>query len=466
VTGGTSGGDRDDLRRPFWTRQRVAEALAAHAGGALPNGSGALAGICTDTRAIRAGDCFVALIGERFDAHAFLAAAVAGGAAALVVSRAQPAVGLGVPVYAVADTLAALGALARYRRRAWGEPVIAVAGSNGKTTTKELIRSALSSVLEVHATAGNQNNLVGVPLTLLDIPDAADVAVVELGINVPGEMARLRAIAEPSIAVMTCIAEEHLEGLGSLDGVLREESLVFDGVSIAVVPTSQPEVAAAARGRVRRVVTAGLDDGDVHAARWGIDADGQGWIELDGATVRPPVRGVHSLRNAMLAFAAASECGVSPADAARGMAGACIPSMRLGWEPLGTATLVNDAYNASPASMRAALELLDGLGGGRQRVAVLGPMLELGTHSARLHEEIGRRALGTRVDVIAAIGEMADALRAAAPGDSRLVLAADIETLWPKLAPRLSRDAIVLLKASRGVRLERLVPLLAAWATR
>jgi len=410
----------------------------------------------------------VALAGEHFDAHEFLRDAVKAGAGAVVVSRPGAAAGLGVPAYVVADTLVALGALANYRRRAWGRrgPVIAIAGSNGKTTTKELTRSALASRLEVHATSGNLNNLVGVPLTLLALPDAADVVVVELGMNVPGEMTRLRAIAEPTITVITCIAEEHLEGLGSLEGVMREESIALDGAQIGVVPASQPDVVAVARGKVRRVVTAGLGEGDVCASRWGTSPDGGGWLELDGITVRPPVPGAHNLRNAMLAMAVARECGIPVADAARGIEAAVIPPMRMAWGSLGTATLINDAYNASPASMRASLDVLAGLEGTRQRVAVLGTMRELGTHAVRLHDEIARYALASPIEVIAAIGEMATALVAAAPNDPRLVLGDDLDALWPRLEPRLARDAIVLLKASRGVRLERLVPLLTAWATR
>ncbi|HEX6535397.1 MAG TPA: UDP-N-acetylmuramoyl-tripeptide--D-alanyl-D-alanine ligase [Gemmatimonadaceae bacterium] len=450
----------------FWTLDRLAAALAPCASGALPRGAAPLAGICTDTRAITPGACFVALVGERFDAHDFLAEAVAGGAAALVLSRPERGAALGVPVFGVHDTLVALGALARYRRRAWGGPVIGIGGSNGKTTTKELTRAALGARLTVHATEGNLNNLVGVPLTVLAIPDHADVAVVEMGMNVPGEMARLRAIAEPDVAVVTCIAEEHLEGLGSLEGVMREESIVFDGATVAITPAVQPEVGAAAAGRARRVVQAGLDGGDVRAAGWGLDSDGLGWIELDGATVRPPVRGAHNLRNAMLALAVARECGVSAADAARGIAGMRMPAMRLAWATLGDATLINDAYNASPASMRAAIDLLAGMNRGRQRVAVLGTMRELGSHSASLHAELARHVLAAPVDVIAAVGEMADALRAIGGDDARVITAPDLDELWPALRPRLARDGIILLKASRGVRLERLVPLITDWASR
>lgn len=454
------------MTAPFWTLDRAADALAPVACGGLPRGSAALAGVSTDTRSIDPGALFVALAGEHFDAHDFLSEAVARGAAAVVVSRAEGGASLGVPVYVVRDTLAALGALANYRRRAWGQPAVAVAGSNGKTTTKELVRAALAARLSVHATTGNLNNLVGVPLTLLAVPDAADIAVVELGMNVPGEMERLRAIAEPDATVMTCIAEEHLEGLGSVEGVMREESFAFDGAALAVTPAAQPEVAAAARGRARRVVTAGLDAGDLRADRWGLEPDGTGFVEVGGVTVRPPARGAHNLRNAMLALAVARECGVTLEDAARGIAGATLPAMRLAFEQLGDATVVNDAYNASPASTRAALDLLAGLPPGRQRVAVLGTMRELGAHAARLHDETARHALHLPLDIIAGVGEMGEALAAAAPGDARVLVAPDLDALWPRLEPRLARDGIILLKASRAVRLERLMPLLTTWAAR
>src|SRR5215208_2840172 len=247
------------LEQPhFWTLDRVADAL-----GDGPRGPTELARIATDTRSVGVGDCFVALKGEQFDAHDFLADAVGKGAAAVVVHDATRGAGLGVPVYCVDDTTRALGRLARYRRRTWGRPVIGVVGTNGKTSTKELLRAALGSVLQVHATVGNYNNLVGVPLTLFALPDEAEIGVIEMGTNQPGEVAALRAIVEPNIVVVTSIAEEHLEGLGDLEGVLREEISACDGVPLAITPASQSEVAEAARPRARRVVSAGLDTGDV-----------------------------------------------------------------------------------------------------------------------------------------------------------------------------------------------------------
>ena len=447
----------------FWTLDRLADAL-----GDGPRGPIALRGVTTDTRAIARGDAFVALRGERFDAHDFLSDAVQGGASALVVERPEVAAGLGVPVYPVENTLVALGALGRFRRMAWGRPVIAVAGSNGKTSTKELVRAALGSTLAVHATQGNLNNRVGTPLTLLALPDDADIAVIELGTNVPGEVAILRDIALPQAAIVTSIAEEHLEGLGDLAGVLREEASVFEGVELAVTPAGQPEIGEAARahGMAKRVITAGLDRGDVRATRWEIGDDGLGMVELDGVEVRSPLRGEHNLRNLMLALACARECGVSVEAAARGVAAMPVPSMRMAWETLGRASLINDAYNSNPGSARAALDLLERAGAGRQRVAVLGTMRELGAASERLHEEIARRALESPVELVAGVGDFATVLERLGAGDRRVVTAADPEALWPLLAGRLAPDAVILLKASRGVRLERLVPHLTAWASR
>jgi UDP-N-acetylmuramoyl-tripeptide--D-alanyl-D-alanine ligase len=342
--------------------------------------------------------------------------------------------------------------------------VVAVAGSNGKTSTKELLRAALGASLRVHATTGNLNNQIGVPLTLLAIPDDAEVAVVEVGTNYPGEIAILRAITEPDVAVLTSIGEEHLEGFGDLAGVLREEAAVFAGVPLAVTPAAQPEVAAVARSLARRVVDAGLDAGDVRAEGWAVDGEGRGTLTLDGVRVAVPLRGAHNLRNAMLALVAARECGVSVADAAGGIARMPTPAMRSAWEPLGRATLLNDAYNANPASARAALDLLEGLGGARQRVVVLGSMRELGASAAAMHADVARYALATGADLVAGVGDFAGALAALAAGDPRVVTAPDVDELWPLLAPRLAPDAVVLLKASRGMRLERLVPHLKAWA--
>ncbi|MFL5630708.1 MAG: UDP-N-acetylmuramoyl-tripeptide--D-alanyl-D-alanine ligase [Gemmatimonadaceae bacterium] len=449
----------------FWTLDRIAAALHAEAVGKLPRGSGEVSAIATDTRKIAKGNVFVALRGERFDGHDYLEDAVRDGALAVVVSRVPRINALGVPVFEVRDTLVALGALANYWRRAWGKTLVGVAGSNGKTSTKDLLKATLGTRYVVHATTGNLNNRIGVPLSLLSIPPEAEIAVIELGTSLPGEVAILRDIAEPDIALVTSIAEEHLEGLGDLAGVLREEAAAYEGVDLGIAPSAQPEIAESARGKAKRVVVAGLDaNADFRPTRWEIGPDGLGVIEIDGTVVRPPVRGLHNLRNAMLALAVARECGVSYTDAATGITAMPQPKMRSAWEQVGDVTLINDAYNANPGSTRAAIELLKGTGSGRQRVIVLGTMRELGAASEQCHADIAGLALASGADIVAGIGEFAPALERHKQRD-RVITASDVDDLWPQLKAKLQRNAIILLKASRGVQLERLVPHLTNWAT-
>lgn len=448
----------------FWTLDRVSHALAELLHHARPAGQVPIAGITTDSRSIKPGQLFVALRGENFDGHDFLDAAAAAGATAILVSDAARATGTGIPAYVVDDTLVALGRLGSYWRTAWGKTVVGVAGSNGKTSTKELLKAALGHSFEVHATSGNLNNRIGVPLTLLAIPPQADVAVIELGTSLPGEVAILRDIAQPDIAIVTSVAEEHLEGLGDLEGVLREETAVFEGVALGIVPSGQPEIGDAARGKAKRVVSAGLESGDLKADHYEMTPEGLGRVMVLDVEFVPPIRGAHNLRNMMLAIATAVECGVDLQSAARGIASMPQPKMRVAWDKIGSAILINDAYNANPGSTRAAIELLSSSGDQRQRVIVLGTMRELGPKSDECHDDIAALALKSGARIIAGIGDFARALNRVGNSDDRIVTAEDVEDLWPKLAPRLAPDAVILLKASRGVQLERLVPHITAWA--
>lgn len=448
----------------FWTLARVARALGLDGQyDARP-----IAAISTDTRSLAQGDCFVALRGERFDGHDHLEAAVAAGAAALVVQDIRRAPLVGVPVFEVPDTLVALGQLARYRRDAWSKPVIAVGGSNGKTSTKELLKAALGSTYTVHATTGNLNNRIGVPLTLLALDDAADVAVIEAGTNEPGEIALLRAIIRPDVAVVTTVQEEHLEGFGDLAGVMAEELSLCDDVPIAVVPADEADVVREAKFRAGRTVRAGLDAGERRATSHGLNPNGTGWCFWEGARVEVPLPGAHNLRNATLALAVASEFGVAPDRAAAAIAAMPQPPMRSAVGPLGRALLVNDCYNSNPGSARAAIALLREVGAGRQRVAVLGTMRELGAASERAHREVAEAALASGAELVAGIGDFAAPLKALGDAQGvlqRVLVAEDVDDLWPLLQARLAPDAVILLKASRGVKLERLLPLLTTWAT-
>jgi UDP-N-acetylmuramoyl-tripeptide--D-alanyl-D-alanine ligase len=448
----------------FWTLDKVAAALGTTSESRFPRGSlGPIAAINTDSRSVSEGQLFVALVGEKFDGHDFIASSVEKGAAAVVVSR-KPAKDPGVPVFEVPDTLVALGQLASTWRRAWGGPIVMVAGSNGKTTTKDIIRAALGRTMSVHATSGNLNNRIGVPLTILAIPPECEIAVVEAGTNIPGEVATLRAIIDPDISVVTSIGEEHLEGLGDLEGVLQEEASAFDGVRIAIAPSSQPEIASAARDRAGQVITAGLDDGDVKPDSWSLSEEGEGTMALGSVKLHPPLRGIHNLRNTMLAIAVARACGVSDEAAAMGIESMPVPRMRTAWEKLGKATLINDAYNANPGSTRAAIELLGSVGKNRQRVLVLGTMRELGDASDRCHDDVARLALESGADVIGGVGEYVKSFARIAGGDPRIVTSDTVAGLWPLLEPRMQPDAVILLKASRGVQLEQLVPHLTNWA--
>lgn len=446
----------------FWTLDRVNKALFSGVGtppvSGQPRGTAPLGSVCTDTRTIGSGDVFVAIRGERMDAHDFLAEAVGKGAAAVVVHNAQAARGLGVPVFVVDDTTVALGALGRFRRAVWGRTVIAIAGSNGKTSTKELVRAALSTRFSVHATSGNLNNHIGVPLTLLAIPDDADVAVIEIGTNHPGEVATLRAIACPDVAVVTSVGEEHLEGLGTLEVVLREESAVFDGCKLAVTPAGQPEIGEEARQRGIPVIEAGLASGNLVADEWGLSTEARGWFRLGDTRFELPIVGAHNVRNALLAVAVARAAGIEDGDAARGIAAMPSLSMRSAMNVSGTLLVLNDAYNANPASVREVIATADAVETSRPRVLVLGSMLELGPSSGALHDELARRALASKAAIVAGVGEFARALKSAGPGDPRVITAPDAEQLWPLLSKRMARDSFVVLKGSRGMRLERLIP--------
>lgn len=450
--------------RAFWTMDRVAQALHACSTRPAPAGAREFTAVCTDTRSITPGTLFVALVGDRFDAHDFLANAVTSGAAALVVSDAERAAGTGVPVYVVRDTREAYGALARFRREAWARPVIAIGGSNGKTSTKAMLSAMLGGLYDVHATTGNLNNEIGVPLTLLALPDDADVAVIEAGTNSPGEIARLRAIIAPDVTVITSIGEEHLEGFGDLAGVLKEELALADRVPVVITPAAHPEVADGVSGDGQQVVIAGLDAGHMQPNSWRLEPDGTGVLTFDDGDLHVPLRGVHNLRNAMLAVTVCRGFGVSLEQMQWGLRRMSQPSMRAAVEPVGQALLVNDAYNANPPSMRAALDLLEAVGQGRPLVAVLGSMRELGAGTDALHDDIARDAVRRPLALIVGIGDFAAALRRVAPDDPRIVTADDAPLAEHELLRRTPPTAAILLKGSRGVQLERLVAPITAWA--
>ena len=441
-----------------WTSETVATALGVEAPASL-----VFSNVSTDTRRLTPGTLFVALTGDRFDAHDFLKDAEARGATAAVVRRGTPRQP-GLPFFEVDDTLAALGLLARARRRALpaGAPVVAITGSSGKTSAKEMIRAALAARWRVHATTGNLNNLVGVPLTILDTPADAEALVVEAGASVPGEIAKLRAIIEPTIAVITNASFAHVEGFGSIAGVMREKLALVDGVRVAVVGTEPAELAAEARRRTHTVVAGRAPDADVRPEAADLDDAGRPVVRWRGRTFTLPVVGLHQVENAMIALAVAEEAGVDAAAAVDRLAGVTLPAGRGSLVQLDGLTVIDDTYNANPASMRAALEFAAAYAEHHRRplAVVVGSMLELGAESARLHAAVADAVMAVRPApaLVAVVGDFAPAFaRHATALGSRLLAAPDPDALGPALRARLRGNEVVLLKASRGVAMERVL---------
>lgn len=428
-------------------------------------GAAAFSSVVTDTRTMQPGALFVALRGERYDAHVFLTEATYRGARGAVVERVPPDAPSSLVYYVVDDTLAALGRLARYQRRRLASRVCAITGTVGKTATKELARAALAVRYRVHATSGNLNNLVGAPLTILSAPDDVEALVVEVGTNAPGEIARLRAIVEPDVVIITTVAEGHLEGLGSLEGVLAEKTALLGGpgeTDLALVGDEPPALAERARrlaAHVRVAGTTSLADPGLRATSVLVDEEGRPRFEWRGRTVRLAFRGSHHVTNALLALGLAEAWGVDLDAAAGALAWPSAPKLRGELRHYGELRVIADCYNSNPPSLRAAVDLLMALPRGDGRVAVLGTMKELGTESMRLHRAAAESVLRAGVDLIVATGEFVQAFGAlTADLGERLIAVQDPLEAFERLAPRLRGGEVVLLKGSRGVELERLLP--------
>lgn len=445
----------------IWSEQSVQRALGLPETGARP--AVRFSSIATDTRTLGPGALFVAIRGERFDGHQFLEAARKRGAAGAVVMDGTPELP-GLALYHVPDTVRALGALAHARRRRVTGPVVAITGTNGKTSTKEMVAAILRTRFHTAATPGNLNNLIGVPLTILGAPDGTEALVVEAGASVPGEIARYRTIAAPDIAVITMVAPGHLEGFGSREAVLREKVSLTEGVALAVVGSEPPALAAAVAKVAGSVVQAGLVPPGLVPDRIQIGPDGHATLRVDGVQFRLGVPGRHQAANAMLAWAVGRAVGVDPVAAAEALAQVTIPGGRSAIRTAGGLTILDDSYNANPGSFRAALDLLNDLRGepARRTVIVAGGMRELGAESAALHREVAGWLRQGQPDLLAVVGEMAEGLAALGPPPRGRVevSAPDADAIAPLVASHLRGDELILVKASRGVALERILPVL------
>ena len=438
-------------------------------------GTSKFAGAASDSREVKPGRLFFALPGERVDGFEFCAAAAQAGAAAVVVAegRGRPAGCEGIPVIAVADPRKALGDLAAAVRQQYRGRVVGVTGSNGKTTTKELIAAALGSAGSVLRTQGNLNTDVGLPLTVLESTGKEDFWVLEMAMRAPGEIAYLARIAEPHVGLVTNVAGAHLGRLGSLDAVARAKGEIFGGLApdgIAVLPVDEPRleplVAHLPEARQRRFGFSGASSARVRIMEF-IPAGAAGSIVrlsvgCQPMVVRLPLAGEHNARNAAAALAVAEALEIPLLPAAAALETATLPPHRSHALALAGRTVLDDCYNANPTSMSAALRTLVGSAGRFGRAfAILGDMLELGDEAAALHEAIGREAVTIGVAGLAAVGSLGaeiakGAIAAGLPAGRALALA-DPEAAAQAVSTWSAPGDWILVKASRGMRLERAV---------
>ncbi len=456
-----------------WT---VANVVVATQGRLLRgDGERLLSGVNTDSRSLRPSECFVALRGENHDAHRFLADAMHLDAGALVVDR-KGCGAFGLPegqaaVIEVDDTLEALGAMAAYHRRAHSLPVVGITGSNGKTSSKEMIASVLSQNRHVLKNHGNFNNLIGVPLTVLSLMPEHDVAVIEMGINVPGEMARLVRMAAPTVGLITNVHPAHLEGLRSLEDIAREKGTLWDSLGsegIAVVNLDDEQLLHRSRyipcGKVtfsRTNVSA-----DVYMQGEASMEDGKSrfCMRVRGETMEivMPVLGVHQVCNALACAAVCTCLGESLETIAGGLQKHRPVRQRMQTHFLsGGGFLMDDTYNANPASMAAALQTLAVTRGSRPSLAILGEMRELGETSPQLHADIGREVARLGIHRLITLGDlgrniMEGALEAGMKA-SRCFHAEHHEQIVDFVKAGGMEGYGILVKGSRGMRMERVV---------
>ncbi|MEO8203514.1 MAG: UDP-N-acetylmuramoyl-tripeptide--D-alanyl-D-alanine ligase [Betaproteobacteria bacterium] len=433
-------------------------------GGAVAGRDNVFTGVSTDSRSIGAGDLFVALRGERFDGHRFVDAVACAGAVAALVDREFDAAGVGLPLIVVTDTRLALAALARHWRAQFSPVLIGVAGSNGKTTTKEMIASILRAEAgdaAVLATTGNLNNDIGLPLTLLRLRAEHRWCVIELGMNHKGEIAYLADIARPTVAVVTNAQREHLEFMGSVGEVAEENATIFsalpaDGTAVVNADDAHASTFRAAAGG-RRQVDFALDRGASVTARYELRPLSSSLrIACDGVAVAASlaIPGLHNVMNALAAAASAHAAGIAPDAIGQGLSAFRPYTGRLQVRTTSEGmTVIDDTYNANPDSVRAAIDVLAGAGG--RTVLVLGDMGEVGDEGPDFHSEVGRYARERGISSVLALGEStAHTVAAFGPGARHF---ATVEDLAGALDAVRDKGTTVLVKGSRFMRMERVV---------
>jgi UDP-N-acetylmuramoyl-tripeptide--D-alanyl-D-alanine ligase len=450
------------MKLPLW---RIAEFVGAK--GECDQEAVAM-GYSIDSRTINPGDLFIAIAGERFDGHEYVEAALEKGAVGAIVHSDKKYAGDQRRVLRVEDTVKALQSLGAAARRLWGKPLLAVTGSAGKTTTKEILAEILATRFRVMKSSGNLNNHIGLPLQLLKLESEHDVAVVEMGMNHAGEIRALGMLAHHDLAVVTTVAPVHLEFFGSLAEIARAKYEIIEtlpSAGVAVLNADDEYVCQFGRDFKGKVVTFGIRRAaDVSAQKVKLNgAEGSTFELVVGSVGEPvsfPLVGEHNIYNALAAAAAAMERGITPSQAAVALSSIRPPDKRGQVLHVGGATIINDCYNSNPRALAAMIDTLASMKAERH-ILVVGEMLELGPTAEALHRESGRHAAEKKIDLVIGVRGMAKAVAEAACGagtQAQFVETPEQAGDW--LARNLRPGDAVLLKASRGVKLERALEML------
>ena len=442
--------------------------IAQFAGVTLSSGDGTVVinKVSTDSRTIKPGELFVALHGENFEGHDFVeASAKAGATGALVDLNWAGSVPDNFALLRATDTLQAYQMLAANYRRSLGLKVLAITGSNGKTSTKDFAASVLARKFRVTKTEGNFNNHVGLPRTILEATSGDEIAVWELGMNHPGEIAALAKIAAPDAAIITNIGVAHIEFMGSRESIAAEKGALAEAIEpqgTVILNADDPFTEGIAARTRARVVLAGTTAGAVRAIEIRQSADGSEFTIVEGAhrcRAQLPVAGSHMVQNALLAIAAGRAFGLSIEECADGLAAAPLTKARLQIKEIGGVQFLDDSYNANPDSMKAALRTLVELDADGKRIAVLGEMRELGSESERGHREVGETAATLDVNQLITIGDTAELIaEGARTAGLQKVLSARSTAEAANLLGKIARPGdLVLIKGSRAARTEEVI---------
>jgi UDP-N-acetylmuramoyl-tripeptide--D-alanyl-D-alanine ligase len=423
--------------------------------------------VCTDSRALKAGDLFVALRGENFDAHDFIEQAAQQGAAGAVAERAPENLPGNFAVIKVGDSLAALQQIAANYRRTLPLKVVAITGSNGKTSTKDFTAAVLGERFCTMKTQGNFNNHIGLPLTMLRANASDEMGVWEIGMNHPGEIAPLANLAQPDVAVITSIGVAHIEFMGSRDAIAQEKGMLAEAVGASghvVLPAEDDYAESIAKRTKARVVLAGIEHGDVHATDVTMDMEGSHFkIHANGrsAPAHIAVPGRHMIRNALLAVAVGLIFELTLEECAAGLAKVQLTKGRLEQKRIRGIRVIDDSYNANPDSMIAALRTLAEMPG--RHIAVLGQMNELGSESERGHREVGEAVARENIDCVITVGGIAAQITDAATkhGVKQAFNTGSTSEAAALLRAIAREGDTVLVKGSRSVRMETIVEELA-----